>query len=47
MSELGSFTHLTVEDRGPARVVTVNRPKALNALNGEVLRELLVESVTA
>ena len=31
---------LLVEDRGPVRVVTINRPKALNALNEQVVAEL-------
>ncbi|MEZ4451715.1 MAG: enoyl-CoA hydratase-related protein [Nannocystaceae bacterium] len=31
---------ILLEDHGPARVITVNRPAALNALNGEVIAEL-------
>jgi enoyl-CoA hydratase len=33
-------TTLKVEDRGPIRIVTIDRPEALNALNLEVLEEL-------
>ena len=36
------FTYLLVDDRGPARVITINRPEALNALNAEVIDELTV-----
>src|SRR5688572_5834915 len=35
-----SFEHIIVEDRGAVRVITLNRPKALNALNVATLREL-------
>ncbi|MCB9753521.1 MAG: enoyl-CoA hydratase/isomerase family protein [Myxococcales bacterium] len=38
-----TYTHLQVEDCGAGaavRLVTINRPKALNALNREVVREL-------
>ena len=38
-----TYTHLQVEDcgaGGAVRLVTINRPKALNALNREVVREL-------
>lgn len=31
---------LLVEDRGPARIITINRPHVLNALNPEVIGEL-------
>ena len=34
------FESLTVEDRGVVRVVTVNRPAVLNALNAAVIAEL-------
>jgi len=36
-----SYTHLLVEDRGAARILTINRPKALNALNAAVLDDLI------
>lgn len=32
--------HLLIEDRGPVRVVTINRPDKLNALNRSVLDQL-------
>lgn len=35
-----SFENLTVEDRGAIRVITVNRPDKLNALNEATLSEL-------
>jgi enoyl-CoA hydratase len=35
-----TYTTLKVEDRGPIRIVTIDRPEALNALNLEVLEEL-------
>jgi enoyl-CoA hydratase len=35
-----NFETLLVEDRGPVRVVSINRPKALNALNAQVVGEL-------
>ncbi len=40
---MSSYTHLTIADQGKGgvvRVVTIDRPKALNALNREVVREL-------
>ncbi|MCA9689288.1 MAG: enoyl-CoA hydratase/isomerase family protein [Myxococcales bacterium] len=43
----GSFEHLLVEDRGPIRVVTVNRPKVLNALNVAVVEELARATASA
>ncbi len=35
-----SFVTLQIEDRGPVRLITINRPQALNALSVEVVREL-------
>lgn len=35
-----NFETLLVEDRGPVRIVSINRPKALNALNAQVVGEL-------
>lgn len=35
-----SYATLLVEQTGPARVLTVNRPKALNALNAAVMEDL-------
>ena len=40
------FTHLTLDQHGDLAVLTLNRPQALNALNGELLIEL-VEAVEA
>ena len=37
---MSEFETLLIEDRGPARIITINRPKALNALNPTVIREL-------
>jgi len=37
---MSNFETLLVEDRGPVRIVTINRPKALNALNAQVVGEL-------
>ncbi|HGG57371.1 MAG TPA: crotonase, partial [Nannocystis exedens] len=39
--ESPSYTHLLVENRGAARVLTINRPEALNALNAAVLDDLI------
>jgi len=38
---LPSFETILVEQRGPVTLVTLNRPKALNALNSQVLADLL------
>ncbi|MFZ9889941.1 MAG: enoyl-CoA hydratase/isomerase family protein, partial [Myxococcota bacterium] len=35
-----AFENLIVIDRGPARVITLNRPDSLNALNKKTLLEL-------
>ncbi|MHC4390955.1 MAG: enoyl-CoA hydratase/isomerase family protein [Planctomycetota bacterium] len=35
-----AYEHLLIEDRGPIRVVTINRPTKLNALNRALLEEL-------
>jgi enoyl-CoA hydratase len=37
---VAAFETLLTEDRGAVRVVTVNRPGVLNALNGQVVAEL-------
>lgn len=37
---MSKYETLLVEDRGPARIVTINRPKVLNALNQQVIAEL-------
>jgi enoyl-CoA hydratase len=34
------FETLLIEDRGPIRIITINRPKVLNALNPTVVAEL-------
>ena len=36
-----TYETILVERRGPVTLVTLNRPQALNALNGQVLSELL------
>ena len=36
------YETLIVEQRGPVTLVTLNRPQALNALNGQVLSDLLM-----
>ncbi|MBS3651105.1 enoyl-CoA hydratase [Pseudaminobacter sp. 19-2017] len=36
-----AYETITVETRGRVGLITLNRPKALNALNGQVLSELL------
>ena len=40
MTERGQFDNLIVERDGAVVVVTINRPKVLNALNGQTLDEL-------
>jgi enoyl-CoA hydratase len=35
-----SYEKLLIEDRGKVRIITINRPEKLNALNRDVLREL-------
>ncbi len=37
---MADYETLTIEDRGPARIVTIDRPKVLNALNEQVVAEL-------
>ena len=37
---MSAFTTLLVEDRGPVRVITINRTQVLNALSAEVVAEL-------
>ena len=36
-----TYTTILVEQRGAVTLVTLNRPQALNALNSEVLKELI------
>ncbi|HEY8592779.1 MAG TPA: enoyl-CoA hydratase [Sphingomicrobium sp.] len=38
---MSDYTNILVEQRGAVTLVTLNRPQALNALNSEVLRELI------
>ena len=38
---MSDYTTVLVEKRGAVTLVTLNRPQALNALNSEVLRELI------
>jgi enoyl-CoA hydratase len=35
-----TYETLRVEDRGPVRIITIDRPKVLNALNAQVVDEL-------
>src|SRR5205085_9038088 len=34
------YEKLLIEDKGRVRIITINRPEKLNALNREVLRDL-------
>ena len=38
---MAEYQTLLVEQRGPVTLVTLNRPEALNALNAQVLADLL------
>ena len=38
---MSAYETILVEQRGPVTLVTLNRPQALNALNGQVLADLL------
>ena len=38
---MSEYTTILVEQRGAVTLVTLNRPQALNALNGEVLKDLI------
>ena len=38
---MAEYETILVEQRGPVTLVTLNRPQALNALNGQVLADLL------
>ncbi len=38
---MSEYQTIIVEQRGAVTLVTLNRPQALNALNGEVLNELI------
>ena len=37
---MSDYETLLIEDRGPARIITINRPEVLNALNPAVIVEL-------
>jgi enoyl-CoA hydratase len=37
---MSEYETLLIEDRGPARIITINRPDALNALDADVVDEL-------
>ncbi|MDE5574784.1 MAG: enoyl-CoA hydratase/isomerase family protein, partial [Bacteroidales bacterium] len=34
------YKNLLIEDKGPVRILTLNRPQELNSLNSELLSEL-------
>ena len=38
---MSEYTTILVERRGAVTLVTLNRPQALNALNSEVLKDLI------
>ena len=38
---MSDYNTILVEQRGAVTLVTLNRPQALNALNSEVLKELI------
>ena len=38
---MSEYNTILLEQRGAVTLVTLNRPQALNALNSEVLRELI------
>ena len=38
---MAEYENILVEQRGAVTLITLNRPKALNALNSAVLRELI------
>jgi len=38
---MSEYNTILVEKRGAVTLVTLNRPQALNALNGEVLKDLI------
>lgn len=44
--DLGNYPTLQLEHAGPALIVTINRPEALNALAGQVVEDLTVLTST-
>ena len=38
---MAEYETIIVEQRGPVTLVTLNRPQALNALNSQVLADLI------
>src|SRR5688500_8227179 len=47
LTEVGmNYENILVEQRGAVTLITLNRPKALNALNTDVLRELIAAFAT-